>query len=531
MVWTMAVAVSAAGIMYGPRAVGGSDEYGYVSQAELWLNGNLKIDQPFARQAPWRDADWSFAPLGYRPHPHERGVIVPVYSPGLPLLLALAKSVGGQDAMFFVVPLSAGLLILGTYSIGRRLGAGTAALVGALLVATSPVVLYMTTATMTDVPVAAAWAWAFSLLLGRTVGTAAGAGLLSALAVLIRPNLTPLAGVLALHYIFTMRHAEVRGRAIGQLLAFGAGLLPGVVAVAIINAHLHGSPFRSGYGTTSELYSWSRVPTNLGLYLSWFAQVHTPFALCGLAAILVPVRRLWPNVRDRSVLIVIAAFVVGVWLIYCAWLVFDAWWFARFLLSSWPFIMLGVGSVAAAAYRSSARYARPVVVAAVIALAIFQLDSAIAHGTFDTDDGRRRFVSVARLVRRLTDRNSVIVSLDYSGSIRYYGGRMTMNYSWIPPRSLDAIVEWLTAHGVRTYLAVEDGELPEVVKRFAGSACLRALDGPPLAIYEKPGRTLLFDLTQPRSPGEVPTLEVDVDIGPRAARPVEPPTLVFRDVP
>ena len=91
------------------------------------------------------------------------------------------------------------------------------------------------------------------------------------------------------------------------------------------------------------------------------------------------------------VLIVIATFVVGVWLIYCAWLVFDAWWFARFLLSSWPFIMLGVGSVAAAAYRSSARYLRPVVVAAVIALAIFQLDKAITRDTFDTRDNRRRF--------------------------------------------------------------------------------------------------------------------------------------------
>ena len=78
MVWTMVVVVSAAGIMNGLCAAGGSDEYGYVSQAELWLNGDLRIDQRFARQAPWRDADWSFAPLGYRRHPHERGLIVPV---------------------------------------------------------------------------------------------------------------------------------------------------------------------------------------------------------------------------------------------------------------------------------------------------------------------------------------------------------------------------------------------------------------------------------------------------------------------
>ena len=472
----------------GPRAAGGSDGYRYVSQAELWLSGNLKIEQQFVRQAPWPQAEWSFAPLGYRPHPRDRGVIVPVYSPGLPLLLALAKLVGGQDAMFFVVPLSGGLLVLGTYSIGRRLGAGTAALVGALLVATSPVALFMTTATMSDVPVAAAWAWAFSLLLGTTVGTAAGAGLLSALAVLIRPNLTLLAGVLALHYIFTMRHAEVRGRALGRLLAFGAGLLPGVVAVAIVNAHLHGSPFTSGYGATSELFSWSRVPTNLGLYL---------LLVCPGPH---PVRAVWPggdpdsgstSVAERSE---IAA---------CSSSSRRSWWESgSFTARGWCSIP-GGSRVSCCRHGPSSCWASepwrpprivpahdtysPIVVAAVIALAIFQLDNAIAHRTFDTGDGRRRFVTVARLVRRMTGPNSVIVSLDYSGSIRYYGGRMTMNYAWIPSTRLDTIVEWLTAHGVRTYLAVEDGELPEVMKRFAGSACLRALDGPPLAMY-KPGK-------------------------------------------
>ena len=38
--------------VYGTRAVGGADEYAYVSQAELWLHGSLKIDQPFVRQTP-----------------------------------------------------------------------------------------------------------------------------------------------------------------------------------------------------------------------------------------------------------------------------------------------------------------------------------------------------------------------------------------------------------------------------------------------------------------------------------------------
>jgi hypothetical protein len=53
-------------VAYGTRDVGGADEYGYVSQAELWLNGQLKINQSFIAAAPWRRAAWTFSPLGYR---------------------------------------------------------------------------------------------------------------------------------------------------------------------------------------------------------------------------------------------------------------------------------------------------------------------------------------------------------------------------------------------------------------------------------------------------------------------------------
>jgi hypothetical protein len=526
LVWAMSVAVTVAAGIHGARAVGGSDEYGYASQAELWLNGTLKIDQPFVTEAPWRGAEWSFAPLGYRPSPADPAVLVPSYAAGLPLLLALAKRIGGQEVMFWVVPLSAGLLVFGTYSIGRRLGAESAGLIAAMLVATSPVMLHMSTWLMTDVPVATVWAWAFYLVLGTTRRSAAGAGLLSALAVLIRPNLAPLAGVLVLRYVLAMRHREVRHRTLGQGIAFSAALLPGVVAVGAINTHLYGSPLSSGYGDLSNLFAWSRVTTNLQLYLQWFTQAHTPFALCGVVAILVPLRRLWPEVQDRSIFVVMALFVLGVWGIYCAWLVFDQWWFARFLLPSWPFIMLGIGSVAVAPYRRGPGPLRGLVAASVIGLAVFQLEFAIARGAFEAREERTRFVAAARLVRRLTDPNSVIASLDHSGSIRYYGGRMTMVYTAIPSESLDAAVEWMKAHGARTYLVVEEWELPEVRRRFAGSQCLRALDGPPVAVYEWSGRTRLFDLTDASLAARTTIVESARDTGPTAT-PVPPPRLEF----
>ena len=99
----MAVAIALVTSLYGARAVGGSDAYGYVSQADLWLKGDLKIDQSFVAEVPWPGSARSFSPLGYRPDPLDYRRLVPQYAPGLPIVLALAKAIAGQTAMFLVV--------------------------------------------------------------------------------------------------------------------------------------------------------------------------------------------------------------------------------------------------------------------------------------------------------------------------------------------------------------------------------------------------------------------------------------------
>jgi hypothetical protein len=390
--------------------------------------------------------------------------------------------------------------------------------------------LAMAMSLMSDVPVATAWAWAFYLLLGPTLRSAAGAGLLAAIAVLIRPNLVPLAGVLAMHYGLAMRQSETRRRGFSQALVYCAALLPGALAIGFINAHLYGSPLSSGYGNVSGLFALSRVPTNLRLYLLWLAQAHTPIALLGIMALLIPLPRLWPTVRDRSVFLVIGAFVVGVWGIYCAWVVFDLWWFSRFMLSSWPFIMLGVGSIAVALYHYQGRNLRACAIFLMIGLTYYQCDFTRDRETFGARHARRRFVNTARLVDRMTEPNSVILSIDHSGSIRYYGGRMTIMFGAIPDGALDIVVDWLAAHGAHPYLVIEDGEWPEFTQRFAGARALRVLEGPPLAQYEWAATTRLYDLLEPRQQDQAPIVAPDPEIRPWAG-PVAPPRLVFTTTP
>ena len=127
--------------------------------------GDLTVPIPLAATAPWPDPVWTFAPHGFRPAV-SASAIVPVTAPGLPLLMAAAKALGGHCAMFLVTPLSGALLVWLTFAIGRVLGSEVLGLAAAWLVATSPAVLAMLVSPMSDVPAAAAWAAAIYFVLG-----------------------------------------------------------------------------------------------------------------------------------------------------------------------------------------------------------------------------------------------------------------------------------------------------------------------------------------------------------------------------
>lgn len=307
----LALGLTIAGITYATTVAGGSDSYGYVSEADLWLKGQLKTPQPWMFDAPWPGKRWSFVPLGYMPGNTLRNSesIVPVYSPGLPLLMAGAKLVGGQEGVFWVVPMLGGVMALATFGIGRRLGSPRAGLIGALLVATSPIVLFMIMAPMTDVAVAGAWAAAFYFLLGESRASALAAGLTSAVAILIRPNISFEAGVLGVWYLMRAWRSGAWRHELLRAGLFALGAATGYAAVAMINKSLYGSPLTSGYGAIVEEFTRDNIPVNARLYAQWFIDVHTPAALMGFLPLVLPLKWFWPSAKDRAIFLVIGAFV------------------------------------------------------------------------------------------------------------------------------------------------------------------------------------------------------------------------------
>src|SRR5262249_62280397 len=116
---------------------------------------------------------------------------VPAYAPGLPMLMAAARRIAGQCAVYWIVPLAAGVLVFATYAIGRALGRPGVGLSAAWLVGTSPTLLFMAMAPMSDVPAAAAWAAAIAGVLRDTPAGAAGGGPGAARAPVVSPPHAP----------------------------------------------------------------------------------------------------------------------------------------------------------------------------------------------------------------------------------------------------------------------------------------------------------------------------------------------------
>lgn len=483
----LAGGVAAAGIAYGSAVAAGSDAYGYVSQADLWLGGRLAIEQPWVAELPWPNAEWTAAPLGYRPiEPGPSTAIVPTYSPGLPLLMAAAKGVFGHAALFWVVPLSGAVLVLATYGIGRRLGSALAGVAAAWFVATSPIVLFMLMPAMSDVATAAAWTAAFFFAAKPGRSQAAASGVVSAIAILIRPNLAPIAVVLAIWQLLRARRDAV---------AFAIGVLPGVAALMWIYARLYGSPFTSGYGGLGDAFSWAHILPNLQRYAGWFVQSQTLLGVAGLAAVIVPARRLWPWVVEPRAVLAMTAIVMFVVAQYLAYLVFDDWWFLRFMLPCWPFAALGLAGLlfAAPARRSALHLAAAWL---TVALGLYNLRAATKLPTFELWQTERAVVDVAHAVRDATHERSLVLALTHSGTLRYYGGRVTLRYDSLPADWLDRAAEWLQARGIGAYALLEPDEVPAFKQRFAGARAVADLDESDVMIYGGARTAVLYDLTR-----------------------------------
>ena len=474
----LALAVLYAGVRWGALVAGGSDSYGYVSQAGYWQRGSVVVQEDVIRPSPWPGAALTWSPLGYRPSPKKPDAIVPVYAPGLPLLMALGQLIAGYCGAFLVVPLCGALTIWLTWLLGRRVfDAPGIALWGACLVATSPVFLYQLMNAMSDVPVTAAWTLALLLTVARRP---LAAGLAMSAAIAIRPNLVPLAGVLIAWTLLSEARQRGVSDATSAALRVALGVAVSVVGIAVFNARVYESPLTSGYGTTSDYYALRFLTTNARQFATWIADVETPVVALALLFFVAP--RVLPPPRIPFARLLLGGSIAGVILSYLFYRPFDAWWYLRFLLPMWPVMMLLTAAAVETIVRRWLWPAYPFAIAAAVAFFAWHgVRVAVDRSAFDLGRGERRYIDAARFIAGHTDPDAVILSVQHSGSLRIYADRLTLRYDALDPQWLDRTVAYLQSIGRRPYYVLDGGEVDAFRRRFGAANRTGALDWPPMA--------------------------------------------------
>ena len=89
-------------------------------------------------------------------------------------------------------------------------------------------------------------------------------------------------------------------------------------------------------------------------------------------------------------------------------------------------------------------------VAIIFAAMRLRAEAELSESVFDMWH-ERRFASVAREIGDVVPQNVVVLAKIHSGSVRYYGGRMTMRYDYLDREWLDRSIRWLAERGVDTY--------------------------------------------------------------------------------
>jgi hypothetical protein len=468
----VAAALAAFGVARGTWAVGGSDSSCYALMARAFAAGELQPVSVIGIQAPWPDASTTTAPGGFVPSPVRLGAASPICAPGFSLLMAPLAALFGQDAIFWLTPMAAALLVLSSFVIANRMAGGAAGVTAALLVASSPIVLFQAVQPMNDITTAALWTTVLALLATDDVPEglwrARAAGVLAGLAILVRPNLAPLfAAAMALVLV----RDETRRRRIHTAGSLVAGASLGVIVMLLLNRSLYGSLVGSGYGAARDLFSLSHVGENIGNYARAIAATQYVVPAVGLLAPFV-----LPSAHRRVtvVLLAAAAITTGIYLVYTP---FPEWWYLRFLMPALV-IMVILASAVAVDLASRARMRGVIPIAAVL-LAILGTRTAGARDAFALQGLEGRYRDTALIVRDQLPANAVVITVWQSGGVRFHAQRETVMWDSLDPAWLDRAVAWLEAQGKAPYFLFERREELLFRQRFRDHSVLGALDWPP----------------------------------------------------
>jgi len=464
---------------YTGAYAGGADSAGYLGHARVLAEGRaLGAERELpgipALQAP----PYLYVPFGFKVLGESRD-LVPIYSSGLPLLVAGMAFVSGWERVGdWVVGGHALLGLLLVYALGRRLGLRPWwTLAGTALVGLSPLYLFFSVQMMSDVP-ALVWCalalWA--VLEGRSssgkgpqgaIASAQGnsrlggalcgalwmalAGFAFSLAVLIRPANVILLPALGLAVLLPGvgsvgpdlasgaegsaqggPGAGERSRFAGfwgKVGGFVLGGAPGLLWLLFINHREYGAYLTTGYGDFSGNFSWENVRACLPHYMAWLPRLFSPVVVMVLGLVYCPRARR----SEAWVLLVWALSFLGFYASYGY--THETWWYLRFLLPAVPALVLGGLLVLQHAWEEWGR--RRMVAGLLILLLAGQLGASWKLGrelnVLEAGEGERVYLEACQWARKHLPKDAIIAAEQASGAVSYY-----TDYTMLRWTNLDA---------------------------------------------------------------------------------------------
>ncbi len=455
----------------------GTDSAAYIDAAHRWADADLFSPTTFVFWAPWSFGGHVEIPLGQRLGP-TIGSAVGIYPLGYPLLLAAALNVGGSLAPYAVAPLFAGLLAWCAYLLTSRFSGPWAGVMASVLIAATPVTLAHAISPMSDVPATALWALSWVLSLRPGLGAATASGLAAAFAIMIRPNLAPLAGIIVL---VIAASAGAWAHRTKRVLTFAAATMVGPAMVLWSQGVLYGDPLMSGYGSVRELFSTERILTNLALYPRLFIELHGWLVVVGLLAFPLNILR----TRERLLLAMAGVgFIVTNLALYLPYFTYDGWNWLRFMLPA----LLAVFVLFAASMDRIRRLlaARSPLLATLVVLPVLMVvlnaREEIRQLFLDGQHFKRVQV-MGDYLREAVPANAVILTYLQSAAVAYYTGRPVIRLDYLDSTPLDSVVKDLSRRGYQPVFIIDEAMEEPQFRGWFSDSTFEALEWPARAEF------------------------------------------------
>ncbi len=425
---------------------GGSDSSGYLNEARLIAAGKAALPNQLLNTLHL-GSEWGrvFAPLGFMAGPLTPRMMVPIYPPGLPVHFALAAAIGGWTAApFLVSPLAAFACIALMFVLGRQSGLSAwESVAGSVILAIFPVFVFIAAQPMSDV-VTTAWTLAAivaALASERRPALAAVSGIAFAISVSVRPSNL----LIAIPLAFAMRCR------VSRMIIAAAAALPIGIALMVWNHALFGGIATTGYGSMSYMVAWDYPRVRLPHYSYWLAAQLSPLIFPGGLFVAID-RRLDPWRRA----LLVSWFLV-IFVFYCFYGAYDAWWYTRFLLPAVPPLIIGF-LLLLHDFRLP-RVVTAVFLMAILALAMYQNREfkPLAVGVDESI-----YPQTIRWAEKQLPRDAIVLTGQFSGAFLYYTNRPTVRWDQLDNHHFQELRAYVGNANLRWYAVLTGDEWNQV---------------------------------------------------------------------